>query len=207
MLNRAALRRFQLSRGSLNSLIQGTRLSRPLTSGGKAPPSAQELHRLYQEQMMDLKSERELLFGFTPDEHEAWTNAGNHTHDQSFLEEIDLVRGTDNLGAQSGEEMNEDATLFAKTEITHQNGRMSSHPTASTGLSHLSEDGQSIQMVNVADKQATQRVAVAQARVVFPPEVAAAFRSGGYVRGTNELVGPKGPIFQCAKLAGIMAAK
>jgi len=51
-------------------------------------------------------------------------------------------------------------------------------------------------------KDVTRRVAVAESKVVFPPEVLEAFSAN-----TNEMVGPKGPIFATAKIAGIMAAK
>ena len=170
--------------------------SRFVTSGGKKPDS-QELHQMYQEQMMDMKAERELLFGFTPDEHDAWTNASNHQHDKSFMEQLQSAR----------EEADENDDTGASMEIHARAVPPSVSPAANAGLSHISHDGQSIQMVNVGGKQSSQRVAVAQSRVVFPPEVSDAFRSEGYNKQTNELVGPKGPIFQCAKLAGIMAAK
>ena len=47
-------------------------------------------------------------------------------------------------------------------------------------------------------------MAKARTHVIFPPEVVEAFSSHD---GTNEMVGPKGPIFATAKTAGIMAAK
>jgi len=55
-------------------------------------------------------------------------------------------------------------------------------------------------MVDVSDKSATQRTAVAEVRVVFPPAVAAALRDQG-------LRSSKGPIFDTAIIAGVMGAK
>jgi len=69
-------------------------------------------------------------------------------------------------------------------------------------FSHVSEDGREVSMVDVGHKSSTQRVARAQSKVVFPPEVMMAFE-----QSNGELIGPKGPIFSTAQLAGIMAAK
>jgi cyclic pyranopterin phosphate synthase len=55
-------------------------------------------------------------------------------------------------------------------------------------------------MVDVSDKSATRRTAVAEVRVLFPPAVAAALREQG-------LRSSKGPIFDTAIIAGVMGAK
>ena len=55
-------------------------------------------------------------------------------------------------------------------------------------------------MVDVSGKAATHRTAVAEARVRFPPAVAAALREQG-------LRSSKGPIFDTAIVAGVMGAK
>jgi cyclic pyranopterin phosphate synthase len=55
-------------------------------------------------------------------------------------------------------------------------------------------------MVDVSGKSATKRTAVAEARVTFPPGVAAALRESG-------LRSSKGPIFDTAIVAGVMGAK
>jgi MoaC family len=68
-------------------------------------------------------------------------------------------------------------------------------------FSHV-DAGNAVTMVDVGSKQVSRRTARAQSQVVFPPEVMAAFELRG-----EELIGPKGPIFATAKLAGIMAAK
>jgi cyclic pyranopterin phosphate synthase len=55
-------------------------------------------------------------------------------------------------------------------------------------------------MVDVSDKSSTKRTAVAESRVKFPPNVAAALRD-------NDLRSPKGPVFDTAIVAGVMGAK
>ncbi len=65
-------------------------------------------------------------------------------------------------------------------------------------FSHL-RDGQPA-MVDITKKSATQRTAVAAARVELGPEIVRRFRD-------NELHGPKGPVFQTSIIAGTMAAK
>jgi cyclic pyranopterin phosphate synthase len=55
-------------------------------------------------------------------------------------------------------------------------------------------------MVDVSEKTATKRTAVAETRVRFPPAVAAALRENG-------LRSPKGPVFDTAIIAGVMGAK
>jgi cyclic pyranopterin phosphate synthase len=55
-------------------------------------------------------------------------------------------------------------------------------------------------MVDVGDKAVTKRVATAQSRVRFPAEVAAVLREQGFSTA-------KGPVFQTAIIAGVMAAK
>ena len=66
-------------------------------------------------------------------------------------------------------------------------------------LSHVDENQQP-RMVDVGDKAITRRVARAQARVSFPPEVAAVLRDAGYVT-------PKGAVITVAQIAGVMGAK
>jgi cyclic pyranopterin phosphate synthase len=66
-------------------------------------------------------------------------------------------------------------------------------------FTHLDAD-QHPTMVDVSDKVATKRTAIAEARVHFPPAVAAALRASG-------LRSPKGPVFDTAIVAGVMGAK
>jgi len=55
-------------------------------------------------------------------------------------------------------------------------------------------------MVNVGSKKATRRSATAEAQIKLPPEVAAALRESGHRS-------KKGPVFETAIVAGVMAAK
>jgi cyclic pyranopterin phosphate synthase len=66
-------------------------------------------------------------------------------------------------------------------------------------FSHLDADRRPT-MVDVSDKSAVKRSAVAEARVQFPASVAAALRESG-------LRSAKGPIFDTAIIAGVMGAK
>jgi cyclic pyranopterin phosphate synthase len=66
-------------------------------------------------------------------------------------------------------------------------------------LSHVDADGHP-RLVDVGAKIATARVAVAEARVRFPADVAAELRRGG-------MRGKKGPVLDTAVIAGTMAAK
>jgi cyclic pyranopterin phosphate synthase len=64
-------------------------------------------------------------------------------------------------------------------------------------LTHLDEKG-AARMVDVGDKQNTQRQATAQAVVTMKAETLSLITTGGI---------PKGDVFSCARIAGIMAAK
>lgn len=66
-----------------------------------------------------------------------------------------------------------------------------------TGLTHLDESG-CARMVDVGDKPATRRRAVAAGRIRMAPTALAAIRAGDV---------PKGDVFAAARIAGIMAAK
>jgi cyclic pyranopterin phosphate synthase len=66
-------------------------------------------------------------------------------------------------------------------------------------LSHLDKQGNP-NMVDVTEKQVTHRTATARSVVVLPAEVLAHLTDG-------DLVSKKGPVFQTAIIAGIMAAK
>jgi len=71
-------------------------------------------------------------------------------------------------------------------------------------LSHVDEKGLPT-MVDVGDKAVTRRTATARALVDFPPEVMDQLK-GNDAEGT-ELMGPKGPLFATAVIAGIQATK
>ena len=66
-------------------------------------------------------------------------------------------------------------------------------------LSHLDKQGNP-NMVDVSEKQVTHRTATARSVVVLPAEVLQHLTNG-------DLMSKKGPVFQTAIIAGIMAAK
>lgn len=188
--------------------------------------------------MLELKEEREALFGFTEGDQRAWANAADHKHEESFLSQINHARiladeAKKPTPAQriETERITEDYASWsysqgppAKARADHPFSHFSgpsltqppvtnlspdgeSSPTGSSHstrqpFTHVSPDGQSVSMVDIGAKVATKRVAVAQSRVVFPPEVVEALK-----QSNGDLLGPKGPVFATAKLAGVMAAK
>jgi cyclic pyranopterin phosphate synthase len=66
-------------------------------------------------------------------------------------------------------------------------------------LSHINTDGDPA-MVDVGEKQVTRRTATARSIVSLPPEVMEQLEAG-------DMQTKKGPVFQTAIIAGIMAAK
>jgi len=64
-------------------------------------------------------------------------------------------------------------------------------------LTHLDKDGKAV-MVDISQKPATERIAVATAIVRMKPETLALIREDRI---------KKGDVFACARIAGIMAAK
>ena len=80
---------------------------------------------------------------------------------------------------------------------------MTTRPTEPEELSELghvkmTQDGPESQMVDVSMKESTDRVAVARAVVEFPAGLLGRLRAGQ---------GPKGPMEETARTAGILAAK
>ncbi|NVN10217.1 cyclic pyranopterin monophosphate synthase MoaC [Nguyenibacter vanlangensis] len=67
-------------------------------------------------------------------------------------------------------------------------------------LTHLDESGKVPRMVDVAEKQITEREAHAQARVRFPPEVARALHDAAFMT-------TKGAVITVAQVAGVMGVK
>lgn len=139
----------------------------------------------------ELKLEREEIFGFSHKDHSAWGNLANGTEklSASFMEEIKQARA--------------DVAAEEQLELQGINNNQEAYDEGSRRLTHLSKDGKSLNMVDVGQKAATQRMARAETKVLFPPEVVEAFT----LNNDNDLIGPKGPIFATAKVAGIMAAK
>jgi cyclic pyranopterin monophosphate synthase len=157
----------------------------------------------YQELLEDQKEERQLLFQFSKQETAAWGQPPSPQSMQDVLQQVQRAR-------QKQEEMDTlNAAPEDDAEIDNDYEIASSQPTTlpdsrhhHESFSHVSSDGNSVHMVDVGHKTITQRTAHAQSQVILPPSVLQAFSTSN-----NEMVGPKGPIFATAKIAGIMAAK
>lgn len=183
----------------------GNRTSETTASAGTATFEGQNTESdEYEIDLVELHAEREALFEFSSDEKHAWSNqsneiSGNPTQTRlspELLREIEEARA-----AAALEEDNESTKTSAPPPSENST---TTHPPLQhhESLSHVSSDGKSIHMVDVGNKQATSRMARARTKVILPVEVLEAFDLQA-----SELVGPKGPIFATAKLAGIMAAK
>jgi hypothetical protein len=143
-----------------------------------------------QDELELLHEERDAIFQFSEQEKQAWSSIANpaqQTLSPQLLQEI--------AQAREQQDMQQEQQPQAITSSTIDEEHHSS-------FSHVTQDGASIHMVDVGHKAVTTRMAQAQTKVFLPDEVLEAFAST-----TEELVGPKGPIFATAKLAGIMAAK
>lgn len=67
-------------------------------------------------------------------------------------------------------------------------------------LSHLNQNNQP-SMVDISHKQQSLRTAIARATIHLPQEIISQLTSN------NDLPSPKGPVFETARLAGVMAVK
>ena len=129
-------------------------------------------------------AERDALYDFSDEEKSAWSsNSGTETLSSLHMLKIrEMIR-------QAPDEVDAEKST---SDTTHQ----------ASQFSHLTPQGDGVSMVDVGHKVSSRRVATARSVVVFPPEVMSAFQVNN-----NEIVGHKGPIFETAKIAGIMGAK
>ncbi|PCJ62168.1 MAG: cyclic pyranopterin monophosphate synthase MoaC [Planctomycetota bacterium] len=67
-------------------------------------------------------------------------------------------------------------------------------------LSHINDNNNQPQMVDVSQKEITLREAHAQSKVILPKDIAELINN-------NEIKSKKGPVFQTAIIAGTMACK
>jgi len=160
---------------------------------------------VFEEQLLELKQEREDLFGFTDDEKTSWINRDNNDNSIS-ADELNKIRES---ALDDEKEAHDNDTNYADTSHANtKNDIDNSDDNDNQLFSHVSANGESVSMVDVGNKTISRRTARARSVVIFPPEVMNAFQICSNNNNTNdELIGPKGPIFSTAKLAGIMAAK
>jgi cyclic pyranopterin monophosphate synthase len=165
------------------------------------------------------KQDRELLYGFTEQEHVAWANHGrSNQHDDDganrlTMEEIIRYRAAHfaRLDRQAEEALPAEGEVAGTTTpLSQQQQKGSTSSTSAPGpaLSHVSADGSTLHMVDVGEKPLTTRIATAETIVQFPTAVVTALRkSSSSSNNDSELLSKKGPVFATAITAGIMAAK
>lgn len=160
--------------------------------------------------------EREVLYGFTDTERDAWRTRNDDSissskrSSSSSHDYFSRLAGLRNEGARRVKNADDDDSNNIK-EVVDTN--------SNAAFSHLTPRGDGIHMVDVGIKVPSRRVAIARTVVIFPPEVLSAFHviinnnnntnsSGGNGDDRKqEMIGPKGPIFEIAKIAGIMGTK
>uniref|UniRef100_A0A7S4V1F9 cyclic pyranopterin monophosphate synthase n=1 Tax=Ditylum brightwellii TaxID=49249 RepID=A0A7S4V1F9_9STRA len=161
------------------------------------------------ELLEQLQKEREALFHFEKEEIQAWSSTTEgENHSKDLMEQIRLARSERDAAYERQKAAF--ASSFADYTKKEDAKETSAHVKSSSSFTHLSPSSledtymYNATMVDVGDKETSKRVAIAQSKVVFPPEVMKEFQ----ISGKNEdMVGPKGPIFETARLAGIMGAK
>ena len=153
--------------------------------------------QIYKEQLEELQNERENLFMFSEEEVKMWS---------SFRENSSI---DDSKYDHSNMSLDETINKLRKTKDLENKNYIcnKSNPFTHLKTSNLDGDNYAASMVDVGEKKITRRVAVAQSRVIFPPEVMSAFQMLDSKQSSGEMVGPKGPIFATARIAGIMGAK
>lgn len=175
-------------------------------SSSRDDKNPSQSHADFMQQLKELNEERQALFGFTREEEIAWSSA--KVHSSTLMDAVEEVRRRqvtetttlDTPDYRQEEAVEQKCTSFPPKSL-HTQLHQYNIPEEELLFSHV-DAGNAVTMVDVGSKQVSRRTARAQSQVVFPPEVMAAFELRG-----EELIGPKGPIFATAKLAGIMAAK
>jgi cyclic pyranopterin phosphate synthase len=168
-----------------------------------------------EENWEDMKEERELLFQFSSEERAAWGDIPGKNSMKELLKEVAKARAAiENKESTGNDKETSSDIVDGSPNVTSLTSsadatKMSVEDHHHESFSHVSEDGKSIHMVDVGHKTVTPRTAHARTSVILPPSVLEAFGLLQNSTGSNanELVGPKGPIFATAKIAGIMAAK
>jgi cyclic pyranopterin phosphate synthase len=139
-------------------------------------------------------AEREALFQFTSEEKSAWANYSTSNPLQMNQHKLHLIKEA--LAHRERVEHASQSTAAASSRDQSTN--------STSQFTHLSAQQNTISMVDVGNKTPTRRIAKARCTVTFPPEVLSAFSTQPQ---NKDMIGPKGPIFETARLAGIMGAK
>jgi hypothetical protein len=181
------------------------------SAGGRQPPPPppSPAEEEYETDIEEMHSERDALFQFSAEEKQAWGSQSRPLETRlspELLQEIEEARRAAVASAATEPNTTTTTTTIQSSSATTHNLQQQQQQQHQhhESFSHLSPDGKSIHMVDVGHKQVTTRMARAQSKVILPPEVLEAFE---WLPSSSELVGPKGPIFSTAKIAGILAAK
>jgi cyclic pyranopterin phosphate synthase len=153
--------------------------------------------------------EREDRFEFTPADKAAWGKPPpNPETMQQIITRVAIERRRELEYTESAAETMSSAKPKTAEETTPlKETQQPSVDKHHESFSHVSEDGEGVHMVDVGHKAVSTRTAHARSEVWLPPDVLEAFLPNGGDEKSSELVGPKGPIFATAKIAGIVAAK
>jgi len=153
--------------------------------------------------------ERDAMFEFSSHDRHAWGKPPpNQDSMRQILNEIQIERDR-----HDKEEFEQQQQHQSRQSSSLSPPLSSSQLKHHESFSHVSEDGTGVHMVDVGKKSITPRMAHARSEVWLPYNVLEAFlpSSTSTVSASGEeeleLIGPKGPIFTTAKIAGIMAAK
>ncbi|KAL3931168.1 MAG: hypothetical protein SGBAC_011431 [Bacillariaceae sp.] len=158
----------------------------PTTTSNANDMASGDLKKMHQE--------RDALFQFSDLEKQAWSHhGGGKKLSPKLMMEIAEARAARERGG-----------VYSPTPKGEETAPADIHHPS---FSHVSQDGDSVHMVDVGHKQVTTRMAEAQTKVILPDSVMEAFGLDASSTSQTELIGPKGPILATAKLAGIMAAK
>ncbi|VEU35721.1 unnamed protein product [Pseudo-nitzschia multistriata] len=150
--------------------------------------------------------DREARYGFTAEERASWGRpAPDPAEMRAVLEGVAHARRAEVNPSLQPQAAASEGGAGRSSGIPPPGCHDDRHEDHHGSFTHLSGDGTSIHMVDVGAKAVTTRTARARSEVWLPPSVVEALGVGN--ASDSELVGPKGPIFATARIAGIMAAK
>jgi cyclic pyranopterin phosphate synthase len=177
---------------------------------GKPPPSQNIMNQI----LNDIQIDRENQLKQQYQQQQSWKNASSITSASTSTSTTNVSNQSQSESeSQSNENKNKNKSSLQQQ---HQQEEHQHHES----FSHVNKDGTGVHMVDVGKKVVTSRTAHARSEVWLPSCVIEAFLPGINTSSSSsssississsvleELIGPKGPIFSTAKIAGIMAAK
>lgn len=160
----------------------------------------------------EMNKAREELYNFSNEEKQAWANIRSSTSNHQLSPELmDNIRQAKEAQIFYETQMQKETNSKMDQIIQNINTTSTKYEEENNPIfTHLNKSGEEVSMVDVGDKTVSKRVAVARSSVWFPPEVMEAFGldyDHDSTKLSSDVVGPKGPIFATARIAGIMGAK